>query len=137
MLLRWITAAGVLVSGAVHLVLWRDGYRDIDVIGPLFLLNAVAAVIIGAATLAWRHRLPLVAAVGFGASTLAAFALSTTIGLFGIHEVWSGTDVLTAAIAEAMAVLAGSVALVRESRGPVSQSARGRHDRTTSAPPPR
>ena len=34
MKLRMIVAAAVLVSGAVHLKLWSDGFRDINVIGP-------------------------------------------------------------------------------------------------------
>lgn len=116
MVLRSVTALAVLVSGAVHLKLWSDGYRDIDVIGPLFLLNAVAAVLIAVAVMAWRHWLPLVAAVGFGAATLGAFALSTTVGLFGIHEVWAGADVLIAAFSEAVAVLAGAAALAMSAR---------------------
>jgi hypothetical protein len=136
MLLRWMTAAAVVVSGAVHLVLWWEGYRDIAVIGPLFLLNAVAALVIGVAVIAWRHWLPLVAAVGFGASTLGAFVLSTTVGLFGVHEVWSGTEVLLAAASEAVAVLAGVAALLREGwlRRVIGQT-RERHARTSSAPP--
>ncbi|HEX5772229.1 MAG TPA: hypothetical protein VFY11_14815, partial [Nocardioidaceae bacterium] len=59
MLFRIVTAAAVVVSGAVHLLLWFDGFRDIDVVGPLFLLNALAAVAIAIATLVWRHWLPL------------------------------------------------------------------------------
>jgi len=132
MLLRWLTAAAVVVSGAVHLWLWWEGYRDIAVIGPLFLLNAVAAAAIAVALVAWRHWLPLLAAIGFGTSTLGAFALSTTVGLFGIHEVWSGTDVLTAAISEAVAVLAGIAAVIRE--GWLSGAARARHLPRSYAP---
>ena len=45
MWLRIVTAVAALVSAVVHLVLWVDGYRDIDVIGPAFLVNAVAGVI--------------------------------------------------------------------------------------------
>lgn len=114
MLLRIVTAAAVVVSGAVHLLLWFDGFRDIDVVGPLFLLNALAAVAIAIATLVWRHWLPLLAAVGFGASTLAAFILSTTVGFFGVREMWQGTEVITAAVSEALAVVAGIAALITE-----------------------
>lgn len=116
MLLRTLTAVAVLVSGAVHLLLWFDGFRDIDVIGPLFLLNAVASVVIAGAVMLWRHWLPLLAAVGFGASTLGAFILSTTVGFFGVREMWQGTEVITAAVAEAVAVVAGVAALVVERR---------------------
>lgn len=116
MVLRWVTASAVLVSGLVHLWLWFDGFAEIDVIGPLFLLNAVAGVVIAAATVAWRHWLPLLASVGFGAATLGAFVVSTTVGLFGVQERWSGAPVWIAAVSEALAVLAGGLALVTESR---------------------
>lgn len=116
MLLRTLTAVAVLVSGAVHLLLWFDGFRDIDVIGPLFLLNAVASLVIAGAVMLWRHWLPLLAAVGFGASTLGAFILSTTVGFFGVREMWQGTEVITAAVSEAVAVAAGLAALLVERR---------------------
>lgn len=116
MMLRWLTAVAVLVSGVVHLKLWFDGYQDIDVVGPLFMLNAVGALGIAAAVVTWRHWLPLLAAVGFGASTLGAFVISATVGLFGVHEVWSGGAVITAAIAEVVAVVAGTAALFVEWR---------------------
>jgi hypothetical protein len=116
MVLRTVVAVAVLVSGGVHLKLWLEGYRDIDVVGPAFLLNVVAAAVIAVAVLAWRHWLPLLAAIGFGAATLVAFVISTTVGLFGVHEQWSGGDVLTAAVSEGIAVVLGATALLRERR---------------------
>jgi hypothetical protein len=114
MKLRMLVAIAVLVSGAVHVKLWADGVRDIDVIGPLFLLNAVAALVIAGALLFWRSWLPLLAAVGFGASTLVAFVLSATVGLFGVHESWTGTYVVTAYVSELVALSAGAWALYAE-----------------------
>lgn len=116
MVLRILVAAGVLISAVVHLKLWIDGFRDIAVIGPSFMLNAVAGAVITVLVLAWRHWLPLFLGVGFGASTLGAFVLSATVGLFGVHERWTGGAVLTAAVAEAVAVLAGLAAWWHESR---------------------
>lgn len=116
MVLRTLTAAAVLVSGAVHGYLWWDGFRDIEVIGPLFLLNAAAGLLIAVLVLAWQHWLPLLGAVGFGASTLVAFVISATVGLFGVHEVWTGGAVLTAAISEIAAVVFGAAAAIREQR---------------------
>ena len=52
--MRMLAAVGVLVSAAVHLWLWFDGYRDIEVIGPAFLLNAVAGTVIGGVVVAPR-----------------------------------------------------------------------------------
>jgi hypothetical protein len=114
MRMRMLAAAGVLVSGAVHLWLWLDGYRDISVIGPAFVLNAVAAVLIATLLLWWPHWVPLLLAIGFGASTLGAFVISATVGLFGVHEMWTGGAVLTAAASEVFAIVAAVMALVRE-----------------------
>ena len=115
MTLRILAAVGVLVSAAVHLKLWwADGFRDIDVIGPSFMLNAVAGVVIAALLIVWRHWVPLVLAVGFGAATLGAFIISATVGLFGVHESWTGVWVLTAAASEVLAIIAGALALWRE-----------------------
>ncbi len=114
MKLRMIVAAAVLVSGAVHLKLWADGFRDISVIGPSFLLNAVAALVIAVAVLWWRSWPSLLVAMGFGASTLAAFVISATVGLFGVHEAWTGRYVITANISELVALVVGAWALYAE-----------------------
>jgi hypothetical protein len=114
MKMRMIVAAAVLVSGAVHLILWADGVRDVSVIGPLFLLNAVAALVIAGAVLLWRSWVPLLMAAGFGASTLGAFVIAATVGLFGVHETWTGGYVITANVAELVALAGGAWALYAE-----------------------
>lgn len=114
MKLRVIVAIAVLVSGAVHLKLWADGMKDISVIGPSFLLNAVGALVIAVAVLLWRSWLPLLAAAGFGAATLVAFLISATVGLFGVHEVWTGGYVVTAYVSELVALVVGCWALYAE-----------------------
>ncbi|HEX6517457.1 MAG TPA: hypothetical protein VF049_17970 [Nocardioidaceae bacterium] len=116
MINRTLAAAGTFVSGLVHLWLWFDGFRDISVVGPLFLLNAIAGVAIAVALLAWRQWLPLFLAAGFGATTLAAFLISTTVGLFGVHEVFWGTSQVAAGIAEIVAMVAGGLGLWLENR---------------------
>lgn len=114
MVTRVIAAVAVLVSGYVHLDLWFEGTRHLDVVGPAFLLNAIAAVVIALLLLAWKDWLPLLLTVGFGAATLGAFVISATVGLYGVHESWSGTWEWTAAISEAVAIVAGLVAAWRE-----------------------
>jgi hypothetical protein len=114
--LRGLTAAGLLLSADVHLVLYLEGYRDIVVVGPLFLLNAVSGLALGLLVLMWRHWLPLLAAVGFGALTLAAFYVSTTVGFFGVRETVAGTQQVLAAASEWVVVVAGTLALVLERR---------------------
>ena len=107
-----LTSAAVLLSSVVHLDLWDQGFRDIHTIGPLFLLNAVAGLLIGVAVLVWRHWLPAVAAVGFGAATVVAFWISVVHGLFGVKEVATGTSEVLAEFAEFAAVVFGLTASV-------------------------
>jgi len=110
MTMRLLAAVAALVSGVVHLKLWFDGYRDLDVIGPAFLVNAAAGVVIAVLLVTWRHWVPLLLVVGFGASTLGAFVLTSTFGWFGVEESWSSGYVLTAAAAEIVAIVAGLLA---------------------------
>lgn len=114
MRLRVLAAAGVLVSAAVHLKLWLDGFRDIPVIGPAFLLNAVGGLVIAVLLVTWRHWIPLVLALGFGISTLGAYLISATVGLFGVHEVWTGVWVVTAEVSEVVAIVTSVLALRKE-----------------------
>ena len=106
--MRVLAAAAVFVSALVHLYLWQDGMKDADVVGPAFLLNAVGGTAIAVLLLVWRHWLPALLAVGFGLSTLTAFVLAATVGLFGVEEGWTGWAVWTAAIAEVVAVVVGA-----------------------------
>ncbi len=86
---RVMGAALLLGIAVVHGHLWRLGYRDIDVIGPAFLLQTALAVLGAAAVLlAPRRLLPWAAAAGaaFAVGSVAALILSTTVGLFGFVE---------------------------------------------------
>jgi hypothetical protein len=87
--LRIAGALLLLAMAWIHWDLWRDGYRTIDVIGPAFLLDVVAGVVLALAALvapprllSWAAALGALAAAG----TLVALLLSTTVGLFGFTE---------------------------------------------------
>jgi uncharacterized membrane protein len=79
-------AALMVWSGVIHLQLWSEGYRDISVIGPLFLAQGIGAIAIAALVVVFRR----LAALAAGAVTLAATAvgllLSVYMGLFGYTE---------------------------------------------------
>lgn len=113
MAIRLVAAVAALVSAAVHLGMWFNGVRDEPGIGPLFLLNAVAGVVIAVLLVAWKHWVPFFLVLGLGACTLGAFTVSATVGLFGLHEHWAGNLVWTAAAAEAVAIVSGLVGLWR------------------------
>jgi hypothetical protein len=107
---RGLAAAGVLLAAVVHLDLWPQGFRDIHTIGALFLLNVIAGPVIGVALLMWRHRLPAVAAVGFGLATIVTFWISVVHGLFGVMETAAGTPEILAELAEYATVFFGLAA---------------------------
>jgi hypothetical protein len=113
MVLRYVAAVAVLASVAIHGWLWFDGMRDVHVIGPAFLVNVVSGVVIALLLVRWRHWLPGALSACFGMTTLGAFTLASTIGLFGTHEKWQGFYVFGAALAESIAIIAG-LALVLE-----------------------
>jgi len=109
---RFLAAAAVLVSAAVHLYLYLDGYKEEDVIGPAFLLNAVGGAVIAVLLVTWRHWIPAFLALGFGISTLGGFVISATVGLFGVEEQWKGWAVWTAATSEVVAIVTGALLLM-------------------------
>lgn len=129
MWVRIVTALAALVSAAIHLILWFDGYRGIDMVGPAFMLNAIAGVVIAVLLVVWRHWIPAFLVTGFGLSTLGAFVVSTTVGLFGVNEQWRGGWVLSAAASEVVCILGGLVLLRAAVRpgGSVGDTRRGRH----------
>jgi hypothetical protein len=109
---RGLAAAGVFLAAVVHLDLWVQGFRSITTIGPLFMLDFVAGMIIGVGVLVWRHWLPALLAAGFGAATVIAFWISVIHGLFGVKETTSGSSEILAEIAEYSAVAFGLAAAV-------------------------
>jgi hypothetical protein len=56
----------------------------------------------------------LLLAVGFGVATLGAFIIAATVGLYGVHEHWTGWEVWTAAVAEVVAIAAAGTLLLQE-----------------------
>jgi hypothetical protein len=116
--LRFLGAGLILVNGGVHLYLWDHGYRQIRVIGPLFFLNALAALLIAVA-LVWRPE-GITALLGLALSvgTFAAFMLAVTVDVFDFTAGWDPKAVL-AAIAEigAIVVLGSWWVMTRRKRG--------------------
>jgi predicted lipoprotein with Yx(FWY)xxD motif len=86
----WLGIAGaalLVASGAIHLDLYLTGYRTIPTIGPLFLLQVIAAFVLAAAILVTGNWLVDAAGAGFAVSVLGGYLLSLWVGLFGFTEV--------------------------------------------------
>jgi hypothetical protein len=87
--LRALGALLLLGVAVIHGYLWQQGYRDIGIIGPAFLLDTVLAA--GGALLLLvtpsRWLYPVAAAGALLClGTLGALLVSTTVGLFGFVE---------------------------------------------------
>ncbi|MBE7186679.1 hypothetical protein [Jatrophihabitans endophyticus] len=85
-----LAGAGLLATNAgIHADLWNLGYRSIPTIGPLFLLDVIAASVLTLAVLgAPRRLLWVVAATGalLEVGTVAGLYLATKHSLFGFTE---------------------------------------------------
>jgi hypothetical protein len=111
---------GILVvwSSYIHFHLWQKlGYRDIATIGPLFLAQSIAGLLVGLlAIVACRVWAALLGA-GFAVSTMAGFFLSIEFGLFGFKDSWSAPFAHQAFVIEIASiivlVLAGALCFVK------------------------
>jgi hypothetical protein len=112
--LRLTAAVAVIFSVMIHLILWLQGMRSVHVIGPAFLLNIAGGIVIAVLLLRWRHPGAGVLAACFGAATLGAFTLASTIGLFGDRESWEGFSVFAAATVEIVAIACGLMIMLED-----------------------
>jgi hypothetical protein len=112
---QWVAVAGRIAGAAltggsagIHLYLWLDGFRDVETIGTLFLLNAIGGFALAIALLATPSRLLAVfSALGalYAVSVLGALSLSLTVGLFGFEESIDTEGVVTTLVINSIAVL--------------------------------
>jgi len=116
--MRFGGAGLILVNGGVHFYLWDHGYREIRVIGPLFVLNVVAALLVAGALLWKPEGIAAVLGLALSAGTFGAFVLSVTVGLFGFTTGWDPKAVLAAVAEIGAIVLLGSWwVITRRKRG--------------------
>ena len=111
---RVAAATFVLAGGALHLDLWRDGYRAIDYVGPLFVANAVVSALLVVAILIRPGLIVGVAGVAFSVGSLVALVLSRTTGLLGFIERGWTEMAMQVTTAEVGAVVAIAVMMVAQ-----------------------
>src|ERR1700710_150589 len=132
---RWILrAAGALLltaTAVVHGRLWIDGYRSINVIGPLFAVDTVLAGLLAIALLgAPRRHLAVVALAGaaLAAGTAAGLLLSTRVTLFGFRESLAAQDAKLSLVLEGAAtVVLLTLAALSVARRPAPAAPRRQH----------
>ena len=116
---RLLSAVMLLIMGGIHLYLVFHGVHGL--LGKLFVLNVIGALVLAIAIMVLGGRLlPLATVLSllFMVGTLLALVLALTVGLFGIHEVVGFTLVRTTLVVESIGtiILAVTVGLVLRSR---------------------
>lgn len=101
-----VVAAGLLVLiGWIHWHLWSEGYKYIPTNGPFFLIDAISAIVLAAALLAWARPLIGLLAAGFLAGTIGALVISLQFGLFGFQESMHASFVVESLVIESLALV--------------------------------
>jgi hypothetical protein len=117
-ILRILSAIALLAVAGIHLFLRFDGTGGI--LGILFILNGAAGIVLAIGMLALRGRLLKLATVLsllFLLASLASLLLALTVGLFGIHEVWTYTLVPQTVIVDAVGAVVLAIASIVALRG--------------------
>ena len=132
LLLGWraLSALFLLAMGGIHLYLVFHGVGG--VLGALFVLNAIGALVLAIAMVVLRRRLLLVACVlslMFMLGTVLALVLALSIGLFGIRETLDFQLVPTTLVVESIGtiVLVVTTALVFRLQRATRTSLRSEH----------
>jgi hypothetical protein len=86
-----VGAALLAISGVIHLYLWgkQYGYRDVPTIGPLFLIQGIATILIALLVIASRRVVALLVGAGTMAASVVALILAVEVGLFGFRDSWA------------------------------------------------
>ncbi|KHK95679.1 hypothetical protein LK09_18615 [Microbacterium mangrovi] len=109
--MRVLSAIVLLVVGGIHVYLVFHGVGGI--LGVMFVLNGIAGLVLAIGMLTLRGRLLKIAVVLsllFVIATLSALLLALTVGLFGIHEVWTFTLVPQTIVIESVGIVVLAVA---------------------------
>jgi hypothetical protein len=89
-----LVAGGALLiwSAYIHFHLWQTvGYKHIPTIGPLFIVQSSAGLVLGLLVVAVRRVWAAVLGMGFALSTIGGFLFTVALpkGLFNFKESWS------------------------------------------------
>ena len=85
-------AACAVYSGYIHLYLWGRQpfpYRDIPTIGPLFLVQGIAAIVIGLLVVISRRLGAVLVGAGLLVVSVVALVIDVEVGMFGFKDSWA------------------------------------------------
>ena len=117
-------AAGLLATGADHLYEYAaNGFSTVPTIGTLFLLNFIAATVVGAGLLLPLRRITrrladpvrtllALTGVGIAAASLVGLWISESSSLFGFTDYGFRPTIVTAIVAESTTIVGLTAYLV-------------------------
>ena len=117
-------AVGVLVAGMQHGRLFHRGYAEVEIVGPLFVMNAIGSLVVVLALVAGRVWIFVLGTVSICVPSLVSIAIShSSLGFPGFREGGYDPDALVIVIAEIAAVafaLIGAAVAVRAAPAPAA-----------------
>ena len=125
--MRILSALALLAAGGIHLFLVFNGVGGI--LGVMFVLNAIAGLVLAIGMLVLHGRLlqaTTVLSLLFLIATLLALVLALTVGLFGIIETWDFMLVPETVIVESLGIVILAITTVMVFRMPVARPTRSR-----------
>lgn len=107
-----LAAVFFVVAGFDHARLWHRGYAEVEVVGPLFLLNAIATLVVALLLLADRIAAFVVGVLAISLGSIVSILISHTGSFFGFAEGGWDADALLIVLSEAASVVlvAGALA---------------------------
>ena len=100
-----LAAVCVLVAGLQHARLFHRGYAEVEIVGLLFLMNAIGSTVVVLMLIFERVWLFVLGALSIGVPSLVSIALSHSSGFLGFREGGYDADALVIVVAEVAAVL--------------------------------
>lgn len=122
-----LAAIAFALGGVDHARLFHRGYAEVELVGPLFLLNALGTLVVLLALIAERVLLFALGVLAISLGSIVSILLSHSSSFFGFAEGgWDGSAklILWSEVASVVLVLAALAAGAL--RRPVSASATGR-----------
>ena len=115
-----LAALCVLIAGFQHARLFHRGYSEVELVGLLFLMNAIGSTVVVLTLIFERVWLFVLGALGICVPSLVSIALSHSSGFLGFREGGYDADALVIVLAEVAAVLlalAGGAKAAKALRG--------------------
>lgn len=122
-------AVAVAVGGLEHARLFHRGYAEVEIVGPLFLLNAIGSAVTILLLIARRTALFVAGSLAINVGALVSILFSHNSSFFGFSEGGYDATATIIVVAEAAEVLLTGLALVAGGAG-AGAGVRGRTEVT-------